>query len=267
MRRLRGIAKVLFGFFALTITMLYFFQEKLIFLPTQLASDHTYSFSWPFEEVFLTAEDGAKLNAVHFKQDGPKGVILYFHGNAGDLSRWGNIATFFVEKKYDVIVMDYRTYGKSKGKLSEQALHSDAQLFYDYALSAYNQNAITLYGRSLGSGIATKLASKNEPARLILETPYYSLMNVAKERFPFLPVQWLLKYKLPSHEYIQEVRCPITIFHGTDDRVVPYDSGKRLFESIPLQEKKMYTIENGRHNNLVQFDVYQKGMDEALEID
>ncbi len=244
--------------------MLYFFQEKLIFLPTKLATEYQYSFSEPFEEIFLTAKDGAKLNAIHFKRENPKGVILYFHGNAGDLSRWGTIVTFFVEKDYDVIVMDYRTYGKSKGILSEKALHEDAQMFYNYALKYYRENRITVYGRSLGTGIATKLASQNLPNKLILETPYYSLLDVAKERFPFLPLKWLLKYKLNSSESIKNVRCPITVFHGTEDSVIPYKSGKRLFDSIPIREKKMYTIEGGEHNSLVAYDVYLEGINAVL---
>jgi len=151
--------------------MLYFIQEKMIFLPTKLPQDYRYSFRHDFEEINLKTDDGFVLNSIHFKQLKPKGLILYFHGNAGDLSRWGNITSFFADKNYDVLVMDYRTYGKSTGKLSEDALHNDAQLFYEYALERYDESDIILYGRSLGTGIATKLAANNNPDRLILETP------------------------------------------------------------------------------------------------
>ncbi len=101
--------------------MLYFLQEKFIFLPSKLPQDYAYSFAFPHTEFNLETPDGAKLNGLHFKNGNSKGVILYFHGNAGDLSRWGEIALFFVEKQYDVVIMDYRTYGKSTGKLSPQA--------------------------------------------------------------------------------------------------------------------------------------------------
>ena len=245
--------------------MLYFLQEKLIFLPSKLPHDFEYSFSRDFEEINLKTEDDVILNAVHFKQVNPKGLILYFHGNAGDLSRWGNITSFFVDKEYDVLVMDYRTYGKSTGKLSEEALHDDAQLFYNYALEQYDETKITLYGRSLGTGIAANLASKNKPNKLILETPYYSLLDVAKERFPFLPLNWLMKYKLLSHVFIQTVKCPITIFHGTDDTIVPYNSGKRLFNAIPHNATKFFTIDRGGHNNLIEFEAYLEGIDEVLK--
>lgn len=245
--------------------MLYFLQEKLIFLPTELEQDYSYSFPETHQEFFLTTVDGGKLNAIHFKKERPKGLILYFHGNAGNLTRWGTITSIFVEKGYDVIVMDYRTYGKSTGKLSEQALYDDAQLFYDYALKQYEEDAITVYGRSLGTGIATNLASRNNPKSLILETPYFNLMDVAKNRFSFLPLKWLLKYQFLSSEYIQKVNCPIAIFHGTDDRVVPYASGVMLYESILVKDKKMYTIAGGHHNNLVEFETYLNGIDAVLK--
>ncbi|MCK0157891.1 alpha/beta hydrolase [Cellulophaga sp. F20128] len=245
--------------------MLYFLQEKLIFMPTTLAHDYEYTFSKPFQEFNLFAEDGAQLNGLHFKAERPKGVILYFHGNAGDLSRWGEIASFFVDKQYDVIVMDYRKYGKSTGKLSEKVLYTDAQLFYDYSLQHYEEHEITVYGRSLGTGIATQIASVNKPNKLILETPYYSLVSLAKNRFSFLPIESLLKYKIPSHKFIQQVACAIVIFHGTDDRIVPYSSGKRLYESIPHSKKQMITINGGAHNNLIQFDAYLQNSTKVLE--
>ena len=265
MQKFKKFLKILIGLYVLVTIMLYFLQEKLIFLPTKLAQDYEYSFEQPFDEFNIETIDGAKLNALHFKNKNSKGVILYFHGNAGDLSRWGEIATFFVDKNYDVVVMDYRTYGKSKGKLSENALYSDAQLFYDYTLKSYNENDIVVYGRSLGTGLAAYLASKNKPKKLILETPYYSLVEIAKGRFPFLPVETLLKYRIPSNEFILNVACPITIFHGTDDGVVPYESGKRLFNEINHSEKKFITINGGEHNNLIEFDTYLNGIDEILD--
>ena len=264
MRRLKKTATVFAVLYLLITIMLYFFQEKLIFLPTKLPQDHKFEFSHMFEEFNLTANDGAVLNALHFKAKAPKGLIMYFHGNAGDLSRWGHITGFFVEQNYDVIVMDYRTYGKSTGTLSEKALHGDAQLFYEYALKRYDEQEISLYGRSLGTGIATKLASENNPKRLILESPYHSIRDVAKDRFPFLPVQWLLKYQFLSSEYIKDVNCAIAIFHGTADTVISYSYGKYLFDSIAGSNKKLYTIEKGEHNNLIEFEAYRKGIEEVL---
>lgn len=239
-------------------------QEKLLFLPSVLEQDYQFQFNYNFEELHFKTEDGATLNAIHFKIENPKGVILYFHGNAGDLSRWGTIAEFFVEKKYNVLIMDYRTYGKSTGKLSEDVLYSDAQLFYNYLKKDYPENKITLYGRSLGTGIATYVASKNKPKQLILETPYYSMVDVGRSRFPFLPVKMLLKYEFPTHEFIKDVTCPITMIHGTDDKVVPYTSAEKLFTTTQKENVTLITIDGGYHNNLINFKGYHELIEKLL---
>ena len=141
---------------------LYFLQERFIFRPTPLAQNYSFSFNHEFEEVFLETEKGASINALHFTVDRPKGVILYFHGNAGNLARWGVITSFFVEQEYDVFVMDYRGYGKSKGSRNEEALYIDSRQCYNYLLQRYNESDIIVYGRSLGSGMATLVASEKQ---------------------------------------------------------------------------------------------------------
>lgn len=264
-RKLSKISLILFGFFLMIGTSLFFIQEKIIFRPTVLAQDHVYQFSQPFKEVFLKAKDGAIINAVHFQLENPKGVIIYFHGNAGDLSRWGLIAEYFVKQKYDVFVMDYRTYGKSTGNLNETVLYEDAQLCYDHVLKYYAESDIILYGRSLGTGIATNVASKNKPKQLILETPYYSMVDVAQHRFPILPVKQLLKYKILTFEFIKKVKCPILIFHGTDDSVVPFESGKKLFEELSVKHSEFIQIEGGNHNNLIDYEAYHDGIEKILK--
>jgi len=243
---------------------LYFLQEKLMFLPTTLEQDYQYQFNYPFEELFLETDDDAIINALHFKTEEPKGVLLYFHGNAGDLSRWGKITEYFVSKHYDVLVMDYRTYGKSIGTLSEEALYKDAQYCYDYLLQQYSEDTITLYGRSLGTGLASYLASKNKPKQLILETPYYSIVDVAKHRFPIFPVKSLLKYHFPTYKYLPQVQCPITIIHGTDDSVVPYASGKKLLD-LGIETIEFITVDHGEHNNLIEFDAYHNAIERKLK--
>ncbi len=250
--------------YALILLGLYFFQEKILFQPEVLPTDYAYQFDHPFKEIFINTNDGQRLNGLHFVNDNPKGVILYFHGNRGSLRRWGNIATFFAIKQYDIVVVDYRGYGKSTGEITEENLYEDAQLFYDYLLKTYNEDQIIIYGRSLGTGIATKVASENHPASLILETPYFNLTDVSKSWLPFFPTSALLKYKIPSNEFIQKVKCKITIYHGTADKVVPFSSGKLLYDSISSHNKQMITIPNGSHNNLNQFKEYQTTIDRVL---
>lgn len=263
-RRLKKFVIVLFGLYVMIGSTLYFLQEKLLFLPTFLEQNYQYQFDFSFEELFLKPAENVNINALHFKAENPKGVILYFHGNAGDLSRWGKIVEYFVDNNYDVLVMDYRTYGKSSGPLSEVAFYDDAQFCYDYLLKQYSETEITLYGRSLGTGIASYIASKNKPKQLILETPYYSILDVAKLRFPVFPLKQLLKYQFPTFKYLPEAICPITIIHGTEDNIVPYSSGKKLSE-LNISGLNFVTVNGGRHNNLVDFEDYQKTIKAVLK--
>ena len=266
MRKFKKFLKVVGTLYILITVLLYFFQEKLIFQPTKLPQEHQFIFSEPFSEFSIHSEDGAVLNALHFKREQPKGVILYFHGNAGDLSRWGEIVTFYAKKEYDIVVMDYRTYGKSSGKLGEQELFADAQLFYNYVLERYPENKVIVFGRSLGAAIATHVASKNNPKKLVLETPFYNLYDAAKYRFSFLPLKLLLRYRFETNINIQKVKCPMVIFHGTEDSVVPYASGKQLFDVAP-SPKELVTIPGGDHNNLISFSIFLNAIDKALSVE
>jgi len=243
---------------------LYFLQEKILFRPTILPQEYKFEFSYPFQELFLKTDGEAIINALHFKAENSKGVILYFHGNAGNLSRWGVITEYFVNLNYDVLVMDYRGYGKSTGPLSEEALYNDAQFCFNYLKNEYKEDRITIYGRSLGTGIAAYIASKNSPKQLILETPYYSIADIAKQKFPLVPTKYLLKYKLPTFKFIQKVRCSIAILHGTEDHVIPFKSGEKLFNAAPKHKTTFTIIQQGNHNNLIDFKEYHYQIKDLL---
>jgi len=266
MHRLKKILLVLGILYLILACTMYFFQESLIFFPSKMPINHTYQFCQDFEEFNLKTKDGAKLNAVHIKQDSAKGLVLYFHGNSGNVSNLTHVANLLSSKGYDAFLIDYRTYGKSTGELSEEALKKDAQLFYNHALTMYDENQIILYGRSFGTGIVCGLAANNTPRKVILESPFSSAVALGKHRFPILPVGWLSNYRFPSDEYVKKITCPIYVFHGTEDKVIPYKYAKKLFEAIPEGiEKKMYTIEGGSHNYLQDSDVFKVGINVALE--
>ena len=265
MRRLKKWGIILVIVYVLIAFLAYTYQERLVFFPSKMPLNHTYDFCQDFEEFNLTTDDGAKLNAVHIKQDSSKGLILYFHGNSGNISHLIHVANLFSAKGYESILVDYRTYGKSTGKVSEAALYKDAQLFYDYAKQRYQEKEIILYGRSFGTGIATWLASENEPEKLVLESPFYSAVALGKHRFPFLPIDWLSNFRFPSNEYIKQVECPIYIFHGKEDNVIPYESAEKLFAAIPGNNKELFSISNAGHNYLQDFKVFKEGMNKVLD--
>lgn len=263
-RRLKKIMIIIVSLYVIIGAALYFLQAKMIFMPNPLPQDYSYSFPGNFEEINLESKDGAVLNALHFKVENPKGVILYFHGNAGELSRWGIVIQKFVDMDYDVLVMDFRGYGKSTGVLSQKALYDDAQLFYNLLLKSYSENEIVVYGRSLGTTFATYVAANNHPKQLILEAPFYSLDEVASERFPIYPVSWVLKYHFPTYQYLKEVSCPILILHGTDDSVVNYKNGEKL-SKIKTKGKLIFiTFPKGNHHNLVNYELYKNTLDSIL---
>ncbi len=264
MKRLKNAAIGFLVFYLLICTAMFLFQEKLIFLPSKLPQEYVYNFERPYHELFIDTPDGARLNALHFPVNNSKGIILYFHGNAGDLSRWGEVVAYFEQFHYDVLVMDYRTYGKSTGKIDEILLYKDAELFYSQAMEYFPEDRIVVYGRSLGTTFATHVASLNSPSQLILESPFYSLKSVAKERYWFLPVKPLLKYTFPTYDKLKEVGCNVTLLHGTNDRVVPFSNSERLQKTLPKEQIKLIPIPEGSHNDLVNFSEYQKGIRELL---
>lgn len=205
------------------------------------------------------------INALHFRQENAKGLIVYFHGNAGSLERWGEIVAPFVSMGYEVLISDYRGYGKSTGKRSKAALMSDAEAIYSFAKTLADEDKVILFGRSLGSSFASYLAGKNQPSKLILETPFYSVQDVANRMFPIFPVATLLRYNFRNNSYLKDVNAQVYIFHGTADEVVPYDSGQKLSTVLPPQQSELITIEGGHHNDLAAFDAYWMAMNRVLE--
>ncbi len=240
-----------------SMAFFYFFQERLIFQNEKLAPDYKFSFEQKFEEINLQTADNNTINALLFKADNPKGVLLYFHGNRGSLVRWGEISSYFTRFDLDIFVMDYRSYGKSTGEFNENQMYNDAQICYNYLKEKYPENSISIYGRSLGCTFAVRTAVNNNPKQLILEAPFYNLTDAVRYHYPLLPFKFLLKYKFNTNEYIARIPCKTTIFHGTKDDVVPFSSGKKLFNSSNLSQTSLIKIEEGTHHNLFEFSKYQ----------
>ncbi|HMU07026.1 MAG TPA: alpha/beta fold hydrolase [Kaistella sp.] len=251
--------------------LLKYFQEKVVFLPVILPHDHTYDFENDFEEYLWDTPFEGKINVLHFKIQNPKGVIAYFHGNADNLHRWGKIAVEFTKFGYDVLVMDYRGYGKSSGPRNEEYLYSDAQFFYDFAKENYGENKIIVYGRSLGGAFATKIAGENQPKMVILEATFYNLQDIVNRWLPGKvtdKVSPKMTYHFLSNQNILKIKVPLYHFHGTKDSVVPLKSGKKLFEVFekehPKIPKKFIEIKGGTHEDLIKYDEFIEEMKKIL---
>lgn len=248
------------------IMLLYFLlQERFLFVASPLQLKYTFELASEFEEIFLESTDGGNIHALLIRSRESRGLILYFHGNTGNMQRWARVAEELTTYDHDVLVVDYRGFGKSLGRRTQQTLYDDAQRIYKHALELCPESKLVVYGRSLGSGLAVKVASDNNPSKLVLETPYANMIDVAFYHFPFLPIRYLLRFPFRSDKYIGKVKCPITIFHGTRDRMVPYKSGLKLYEMIAEGvDHNMITIPRGRHSNLSEFPLFREKMSDYL---
>ncbi len=247
--------------------MLYFFQEKLIFYSGRLPQDFEYQFTTDFEELYLTADDGAVLNGLHFQAENPKGIILYCHGNKGELDVWGSWAELLTKRySYDVVIWDYRGYGKSSGKRRQQLMLDDGHLFYEYCKKQFSEDMITVHGRSLGGFFATHIVASNPVQQLVLESTPTSLLEVARETYPYLPAKWLLKYRFQNIENITEISVPTYLIHGTKDDLIPFEHAERLFEFSIAEKKRFFPIDGGNHNDLSKFEnPYFSALDEVFQ--
>lgn len=255
---------VLCVLYVAVLAMLYFFQERLIFFPSKLEPNHDFSFDQPFEEIRLDA-DGTWIGGLKFlaqSRDGEQiysdangerkaknGAVIFFHGNAGNLQGWGKYARYFTDLGYDFYLFDYRGYGKSGGKISSQEqLYADADLMMEPVLREYYAGEIAVIGYSVGSGLAARTAQKYGAKRLVLIAPYFSLEDLAREKMPFVP-KFLIKYKIPTFEFVGDFGGPVTIFHGEHDELIGVDNSRRLLKFLKPGDK-IYEL-NAGHNDIL----------------
>lgn len=264
-RYLKKIALWAIAVYLVAGVVLYFIQDRLLFHPEVLPANYQYKFDVPFQEMLIPVNKKVKLSAVLFNAEKPRGMVLYFHGNSANINRYAKYMPNFTKNGYDVLIMDYREFGKSTGRLTEEALYEDALLMYKVARTRFAPHQIVIYGKSLGTGIATQLASVRDCRRLILETPYYNIGDVASEAAPIYPYSLMLNFRLPTNEFLPKVAAPVVMFHGTDDDTVPYASGEKL-RSLFKKGDTLFTIEGGEHNNLNDYPFFHQKLDSVLQL-
>ena len=255
---------ILVGAYLVANVVIYFWQERFLFKPEKLPKD--FEFKYPnlaFKEYNLEKEPGVNINGIHFHIDEPKGVVIYLKGNSKSLKGWGKFAVDFTRLGFDVLMVDYRGFGKSTGKRTEDSIKDDLQYVYDQVRLQVPEKYIVLYGRSLGSGFAAKLASTNHPRMLVLESPYYSLAKVAKRYIPFMPVSMIMRFPIRTYQWLKYVDCPVKIIHGTNDKLIPFSTAVSL-SKIQAKNTRLYSIIGGGHNNLHTFEEYHRMVEEIL---
>ncbi|MDZ7647292.1 MAG: alpha/beta hydrolase [Cytophagales bacterium] len=250
------IVGILAGMYALAYLVFFVVEDRFIFFSESLTQNYVFNFNQPFEEYFIETDSGDSLNALLFKTNEPsRGLILYFHGNADNLQRWGNYAIDFTELGFEILMVDYRGYGKSSGKPGEDILYRDAQVVYDWAKENITYEYFVIYGRSLGTAVASNLAASANPNLLILETPFDKINSIL---YGFTST-----YTFSNKDHMKEVTCPIVIIQGTADWVVPMYSAERL-KPFLKKDDRFVVIEGGSHNNLRDFKLYHETLKSIL---
>ena len=243
--------------------LLYFVQEKLIFFPEKLAVTYKFKFDQDFEELYFKTTDNTVLNGILFKADSSRGLIFYLHGNAGSLAAWGQIAKTYTDLQYDLFMLDYRGYGKSEGRISnEKQFYEDVQLVYDSLKNRYNEKDIVILGYSIGTGAAAKLASANHPWLLILQAPYFSLTDMMNQHFRFIP-SFILKYKFETNTFLSACKMPVVIFHGDRDEVIYYGSSLKL-KKLFKPTDSLITLNGQGHNGMSDNPTYLAELQKKL---
>ena len=260
---LHDLLYIALGYIALLIVV-YFIQEKFIFRPEKLPAGFEYKYDVPFKELFFDVGPGVRINGLHFFRPEPAGLILYLHGNTRSIKGWAKYARDFYRYNYDVVLVDYRGFGKSTGRRGEKDMLNDIQFVYSTLLAQCPDQHMIVYGRSIGSGFATRIAADNNPRYLILDSPYYNFRKVVERFLPILPLRYVLRYHLRTDLWLPRVRCHTYILHGTRDWLIPIRHSERLQQLNPLRIT-LIRIHGGGHNNLNSFPEYHNFIRDILK--
>ncbi len=248
MTRLIKNGLLLLSGLALLNGAMYLQQPSMTFFPYPEFGQTPADWGLEYEEVSLETEDGIKLHGWYLPQPASKQVLLFFHGNAGNISHRGDSLEVFHRLGLNVFIFDYRGYGKSQGKPGEAGLYKDARAAWNYLTHEreYNGKDIILFGRSLGGAVAARLAAEVQPGRVILESTFSSAKDMAHSFFPILSRLVLLRYQFNTAAYLKQVKSPVLMLHSPQDEIVPFRLGAKAFQAA--NQPKFFATMKGGHN-------------------
>ncbi len=238
--------------YGLLLVFLYFYQGRMLFLPnlpSRSLSTSPSAVGLAYETVNLMTVDNIRLHGWFIPAAEERGVILFCHGNAGNISHRLDSLLLFNRMGYSILIFDYRGYGRSQGRPSEAGTYLDVEAGWRYLTDERSQSPsqIVLFGRSLGAAVAVHLATLHTPAAVIIESGFTSVPDIAAEVYPFLPVRWLSRFNYNVRHQLQRVACPVLVMHSRDDEIIPFKHGQALYAAA--NEPKQFLELRGGHND------------------
>ena len=255
------------GFYLLMVAVLYLCQSRFIYFPAREMDVDPGMVGLEFNHISFKTKDGLSLSAWYIPAENSSRVLLFCHGNAGNISHRLESILLFHQLGLNVFIYDYRGFGASEGRPSEHGTYQDVAGAWIYLRNErhFKSKEIILFGRSLGGSVASWLACREDPLALIIESSYQSLAAVAAKHYPLIPVRLLLRFRYNTSEYIKKVTCPIMVIHSQDDEIIPFAHGKTLLKLA--NEPKTFLAIRGSHNEgfSLSMPVYERGIREFLK--
>jgi fermentation-respiration switch protein FrsA (DUF1100 family) len=237
--------------YALLMAVIYLVQGRLLYLPNMPSRELVMTpddVGWDYEDLSIETDDGVDLHGWFVSGQSHR-VLLFFHGNAGNISHRLESIRQFLTLGLSVLIIDYRGYGQSAGRPTEAGLYRDADAVWRYLTETRGVRPadVVVFGRSVGGSVAARLASQQQPLALIVESSFTSVPDIARELYPWLPVRWLSRLKHATRDYVRDAQCPVLVVHSSDDEIIPFHHGEAIFAAAP-QPRSMLAI-RGTHND------------------
>jgi len=250
--------------YGLLVVVVYLMQGRMLYLaevPGRALTMTPADVGMDYQDVSIESADGVTLHGW-FIAGRSSQVLLFFHGNAGNISHRLDSIAQFRDLGLSVLIIDYRGYGQSEGRTTEKGIYRDADAAWRYLIESRSIAAtdVVIFGRSLGASVASWLAARHQPLALILESSFTSVPDVAQDLYPWLPARWLSRLSHATRDFVQEVHCPVLVIHSRDDEIIPFHHGEAVFESA--NEPRTLLAIHGTHNDAFLRDerVYVEGL-------
>jgi len=266
MKTLLIVAISIVAIYAGLTVLVYFFQRLMVYHPDKELSATPAALNLEYEDVTIPTQDGQKLGGWFIPHRSPRAVVLYFHGNAGNISERVELLRILHELDLAVLIIDYRGYGRSTGRPTETGTYRDAEAAWQYLMETrgISPEEIVIYGCSLGGAIAIWLAAQHRPGALVVGSTFLNIRQIARDLFPIFPVTLLSRIQYNNKKRIRQVECPLLVMHSVEDNLIPFEHGRQLFQTA--NQPKEFLELRGDHGEtvLVSEQRFAEAMDAFL---